>query len=159
MAFVLYISLFALALYVAGLAIRYALFVRDKRRAERRSRLGAFPVARIDEVEPGGVRKFQLLCDRYRIDCFLIRYDGEFHAYVNRCRHMATPLDFVRNRFFTDDGRYLICMTHGALYEPRSGLCVDGPCKGASLHRLPVHLDGGEVLVACPRGDLAFLEE
>jgi nitrite reductase/ring-hydroxylating ferredoxin subunit len=159
MAFVLYVSLLALALYLIGLAIRQALFLRDKKRSERRSRFGAFPVARIEELEPGAVRKFQIICGRYRVDCFLIRYDGEFYAYVNRCRHMTTPLDFVRNQFFTDDRRYLVCMTHGALYEPRSGLCVEGPCKGAALYRLPVTIDRGEVLVGCPEGDLAFLAD
>jgi nitrite reductase/ring-hydroxylating ferredoxin subunit len=72
---------------------------------------------------------------------------------------MTTPLDFVRYQFLTEDGRHLVCMTHGALYEPETGLCVDGPCKGLSLYQLPVHVDGGEVLVACPSGDLSFLAE
>jgi nitrite reductase/ring-hydroxylating ferredoxin subunit len=29
--------------------------------------------------------------------------------------------------FFDDSRRYLICATHGAMYEPRSGHCVAGP--------------------------------
>jgi nitrite reductase/ring-hydroxylating ferredoxin subunit len=93
------------------------------------------------------------------LDAFLINDRGSFHAYVNRCRHMPTPLDFVRDEFLSDDGRYLRCYTHGALYEFASGLCVDGPCKGESLFRLPVHVDGGEVLVGCPDGDLKPLAD
>jgi nitrite reductase/ring-hydroxylating ferredoxin subunit len=72
---------------------------------------------------------------------------------------MATPLDFIRDQFLSEDGRYLMCYTHGALYEFASGVCVAGPCKGEALYRLPVHLDGGEVLVACPEGDLKALAD
>ena len=121
---------------------------------ERESRAGARVVARVQEMAPGSVKKFGLICQQYRVDAFLINYQGAFHAYVNRCRHMTTPLDFVRDQFFTEDGRHLICMTHGALYDPESGVCVDGPCKGQSLHALPVRVEGDEVLVDCPRGDL-----
>src|SRR4029078_6221449 len=35
----------------------------------------------------------------------------------------------------------------------------DGPCKGESLYRLPVRVDGGEVLVGCPEGDLRQLAD
>jgi nitrite reductase/ring-hydroxylating ferredoxin subunit len=27
----------------------------------------------------------------------------------------------------------LVCATHGALYQPDSGLCIAGPCRGARL--------------------------
>jgi nitrite reductase/ring-hydroxylating ferredoxin subunit len=38
----------------------------------------------------------------------------------------------------------LICATHGALYEPANGACVDGPCCGASVATVAVHEhDGG----------------
>jgi nitrite reductase/ring-hydroxylating ferredoxin subunit len=110
-------------------------------------------------MEPGTVRKFWLICQKYRVDGFLVNYEGRFHAYVNRCRHMTTPLDFVRNQFFSEDGRYLQCLTHGAVYDPESGLCVEGPCKGLELHRLPVIIERGEVFVSCPAGNLSFLED
>jgi nitrite reductase/ring-hydroxylating ferredoxin subunit len=57
----------------------------------------------------------------------------------------------------SEDGRYLMCYTHGALYEFGTGLCVEGPCKGEALYRLPVLVDRGEVLVGCPEGDLKAL--
>ena len=126
---------------------------------ERESRLGGRLVARVEEMKPGSVRKFWLICEKYRVNAFLINYQGRFHAYINRCRHMTTPLDFVRYQFFTPDGRHLICLTHGALYEPDSGLCVEGPCKGLSLYRLPVLVNQGEILVGCPSEDLSFLKD
>ena len=155
----IYLSLLFLALYLLGLVVRRLVFLRDKRRVERESRSGGTVIARVDEMRPGSVKKFWLICQKYRIDGFLINYQGDFHAYVNRCRHMTTPLDFVRYQFFTEDGQQLICMTHGALYDPRSGLCVDGPCKGLSLYQLPVHVDRGEVLVGCPSGELSVLAD
>jgi nitrite reductase/ring-hydroxylating ferredoxin subunit len=155
----LYLSLLFLALYLIGILVQKYLFLREKRSMELESRQGGRVVARVQELQPGSVKKFRLVCQKYRVDCFLVNYRGKFHAYVNRCRHMTTPLDFVRYKFLTEDGRHLVCMTHGALYEPETGLCVDGPCKGLSLYRLPVHVDGGEVLVACPAGDLSFLAE
>ncbi|HEX9146325.1 MAG TPA: Rieske 2Fe-2S domain-containing protein, partial [Candidatus Binatia bacterium] len=100
-----------------------------------------------------------LVCDKYRVDAFLVNDQGSFHAYVNRCRHMSTPLDFVRDQFLSEDRRHLMCYTHGALYEPATGLCIAGPCKGELLYRLPVRVDRGDVLVGCPQGDLAYLRD
>ena len=154
-----YLSLFFLCVYLVGLAIRRLVFLRDRARMARQSRAGARMIARIEEMQPGSVKKFGLICRKYRVDGFLINHQGEFHAYVNSCRHMTTPLDFMRNQFLTEDGRNLVCMTHGALYEPASGLCVAGPCKGLSLYRLPVLVDRGEVLVGCPSGDVTFLAD
>lgn len=159
MAVTIYLSLFFLALYLVGLALYRAKFLRDRRRMEQESRQGARVVARVREVTPGSVKKFWLICQKYRLDGFLINDRGEYHAYVNRCRHMPTPLDFVRDEFISEDGRFLRCYTHGALYEFSTGLCIDGPCKGESLYRLPVRIDGGEVLVGCPEGDLRPLAD
>lgn len=159
MALTIYLSLFFLCLYLLGLFIRRYLFLRDKARMEQESRSAGRVIARVEEMRPGSVKKFCLICQKYRVEAFLINYQGTFHAYVNRCRHMTTPLDFVRYQFFTEDGRRLICLTHGALYEPDSGVCVEGPCKGLALYRLPVLIDRGEVLVGCPPGDLSFLAD
>jgi nitrite reductase/ring-hydroxylating ferredoxin subunit len=159
MALTIYLSLIFLALYLIGLAIQRWLFRRDRRRMADESRGGGRVIAKVDDLTPGSVKKFWLICQKYRLDAFLINDRGSFHAYVNRCRHMPTPLDFVRDEFISDDGRFLRCYTHGALYEFATGLCIDGPCKGESLYRLPVRVDRGEVLVACPAGDLKPLAE
>jgi nitrite reductase/ring-hydroxylating ferredoxin subunit len=155
----IYLSVLFLTLYLIGLVIRRYLFVRDKRRMDSESRRGARLIARAEEIQPGSIKKFWLICQKYRVDAFVINDHGNFHAYVNRCLHMTTPLDFVRDQFLSEDGRHLMCYTHGALYEPASGLCVAGPCKGESLYRLPVHVEHGEVLVGCPQGDLSYLAD
>lgn len=159
MALTIYLSLIFLTLYLIGLALRRWLFWRDRRRMAGESRGGGRVIAKVDDLTPGSVKKFWLICQKYRLDAFLINDQGSFHAYVNRCRHMPTPLDFVRDEFISDDGRFLRCYTHGALYEFATGLCIDGPCKGEALYRLPVSVDHGEVLVGCPPGDLKPLAE
>ena len=159
MTLTIYLSLFFLCLYFLGMVLRKYFFLRDKALMERESKLGGRVVARVEEMQPGSIKKFWLICQKNRIDAFLINYRGEFYAYVNRCRHMTTPLDFVRYQFFTEDGRHLICKTHDAIYDPDSGFCVEGPCKGLSLYKLPTVVDQGEVIVGCPSGDLSFLAD
>jgi nitrite reductase/ring-hydroxylating ferredoxin subunit len=159
MATTIYLSLSFLALYLIGLAIHRWIFTRDRKRMLAESRAGGRVVARADELEPGAVKKFWLICQKYRLDAFLVNDQGHYRAYVNRCRHMPTPLDFVRNEFLSDDRRFLQCYTHGALYEFATGECIAGPCKGESLYRLPVWVDRGEVLVSCPAGDLRPMAE
>ena len=159
MAVTVYLSLLFIVLYLAGLAIRRYLFLRDKRRMAEESRDGGRVIAAVGDLPPGGVKKFWLICQKYRVDGFLVNDQGRFHAYVNRCRHMTTPLDFVRDQFLSEDGRHLMCYTHGALYDFSTGVCVSGPCKGESLYRLPVRVERGEVLVSCPQGDVSYLKD
>jgi nitrite reductase/ring-hydroxylating ferredoxin subunit len=41
------------------------------------------------------------------------------------------------------DGHHLQCATHGALFDPLSGVCISGPCAGDALQRLdPDHPTG-----------------
>ena len=67
---------------------------------------------------------------------FAVRYLGQAHAYLNRCAHVPMELDWQPGKFFEGDGRYIICATHGAIYEPDSGICAAGPCRGAKLIKL-----------------------
>ena len=78
---------------------------------------------------------------------FAIAYDGEVHAYVNVCPHRGTSLDWQPGEVFDESGLYLICATHGAQFEPDTGLCIAGPCQGACLQRIPVTLEAGHVVL------------
>jgi nitrite reductase/ring-hydroxylating ferredoxin subunit len=64
---------------------------------------------------------------------FAIRYQGQVHGYLNRCAHVAMEMDFQPNRFFDISGDWLICATHGALYQPQTGQCRSGPCRGGLI--------------------------
>lgn len=78
---------------------------------------------------------------------FAIRFGGRLRAYVNRCPHRGTELDWQPGEFFEESGLYLVCSTHGALFEPGTGYCVAGPCRGASLEPLQVREREGQVFV------------
>ena len=107
-------------------------------------------VADAGEIAPGTSRKFVFTADGFDTEGFIVNVDGALHAYVNRCRHVPAGLDWVENQFFTEDGRYLQCATHGALYVPESGECVAGPPCGKTLIRIPLMFEGGAVWAECP---------
>lgn len=71
---------------------------------------------------------------------FVIRWQGALHAYRNSCPHVGSPLDWPENRFFDASGRYLMCGTHGAVFRPEDGFCVEGPCAGRALERVVIRL-------------------
>lgn len=83
---------------------------------------------------------------------FAVRHGGAVRAFVNRCPHLGTELDWNPGEFFDVTGLYLVCSTHGAIFEPGTGFCVAGPCHGASLEPLQVREEGGQVLL---QGDTA----
>jgi nitrite reductase/ring-hydroxylating ferredoxin subunit len=76
---------------------------------------------------------------------FAVRQAGAVHAYLNRCAHVAMELDWQEGVFFDSAGRDLLCSTHGATYETRSGRCVGGPCNGTSLVKLRIEERAGGV--------------
>ena len=67
---------------------------------------------------------------------FVVRQDGEVHGYLNRCAHVAMELDWQEGVFFDSFGHDLICSTHGAIYDARSGRCLGGPCNRTPLVKL-----------------------
>lgn len=69
---------------------------------------------------------------------FVVRYNGEVYGYINQCAHVPVELDWNEGDFFDLTRHYLICATHGAHYQPQTGYCVMGPCKGRSLKPLKV---------------------
>jgi nitrite reductase/ring-hydroxylating ferredoxin subunit len=121
-------------------------------RARRNKNALRYLVGRSDEIAPGESRKFLLPIDGVDEECFLINFRGQLHAYVNRCRHIPIPMDWVDNQFFEEGGRYLMCQTHGALYEPASGECLAGPAGacGKYLFRVPLDVERGMVYARPP---------
>jgi nitrite reductase/ring-hydroxylating ferredoxin subunit len=93
---------------------------------------------------------FSLLDGDRQVQGLLVNWQGIYHAYVNRCPHAGTPLDLWPNEFFTEDGRWLVCATHGAIFAPESGICVEGPCPGARLEPLAVSREGDRLAVRIP---------
>ena len=75
---------------------------------------------------------------------FAIGYQGRVHAYLNRCTHVPMEMDYQEGQFFDDTGRWLLCATHGAAYQPDTGACAGGPCRGG-LVKIALSEEGGRV--------------
>ena len=84
-----------------------------------------------------GVR-FEVCVSGRRTPAFVIRYGGHVYAYLNQCAHVPMELDWSEGQFFETSGLYLMCATHGATYEPDTGHCVGGPCRGGALQPVRV---------------------
>lgn len=104
------------------------------------------PLCASDELaERGRAFVFDVLLWGRPARAFVLRFDGQVVAYLNQCAHVAAEMDWQEGEFLDADKRYIICAIHGATYEPRSGLCVAGPCAGARLRTLHVSEADGRV--------------
>jgi len=106
-------------------------------------------LCRLDDIPADDTRSFVLGEGDWPLRGLLVRTGGEaVQAYVNRCPHAGHQLSFRPDRFLTPDKALILCQSHGALFDKRSGRCVGGPCVGESLTRVPVEVVDGEVRLA-----------
>ncbi|HEX4782268.1 MAG TPA: Rieske 2Fe-2S domain-containing protein [Usitatibacter sp.] len=103
--------------------------------------------ASADLAEAGKGVRFTLAREGGEEKGFAVRHAGKVRGYVNRCPHMGTELDWQPGEFFEEGGLYLVCSTHGAIFEPGNGFCAAGPCRGASLEPLEVREQDGQILL------------
>lgn len=99
----------------------------------------------VTEAGPGV--RFTVEQDGETVPAFVIRFHGCVHAYLNRCGHVPVELDWQPGEFFDVTRLYLICATHGALYDPRTGACIEGRCRGQGLVPLPVVERAGGIFI------------
>ncbi len=98
-----------------------------------------------EQLQEGGrALAFDVLHAGQSCRAFAVRYEGQVHAYLNRCTHVSMEMDYQEGQFFDDSGRWLLCSTHGAAYEPDSGACAGGPCRGG-LVKIPLSEGEGHV--------------
>ena len=76
---------------------------------------------------------------------FALRFEGRVVCYLNRCAHVPTEMDWQPGEFLDADRRFILCSMHGAIYEPTSGQCIGGPCRGERLMAIDVVERGGQV--------------
>ena len=98
-------------------------------------------------LEKGNGIRFDLPALGKRITGFVVRYEGMPHAYVNRCAHVPVELDWNHGDFFDVTRSFIICATHGAHYNPLTGYCVMGPCKGKSLQKIAVSEVSNQIII------------
>lgn len=78
----------------------------------------------------------------------LFRQGEQIVAYHNVCPHQGRNLNFAADKFLFDPSGRLVCPHHGALFEVTSGACVQGPCQGASLRQVKLHIENDMVELA-----------
>jgi len=105
-------------------------------------------LCRLDDLADRPCRGFRVGDGPWPLSGFLVRKGNAVHAYLNRCPHARHPLNIRPDEFLTPDRSLIVCCSHGALFELDTGYCVDGPCAGDSLTRIPVELLSGYVLLA-----------
>ena len=101
-------------------------------------------------LAPGEVRaiRFAPSAEGMRREALVLRDErGDVRAFRNLCKHLPILLDAGSRRYLTPDGTALFCATHGARYRLEDGLCVHGPCKGASLDAVPIEREGDALFV------------
>lgn len=84
---------------------------------------------RLGRIENGEVKHWSIL---------IYRLGQAVYGYENQCPHEGVGLDFGGERFVNDNGSLLMCGKHGALFDPGTGECVDGPCLGQALKPVPL---------------------
>ncbi len=82
-----------------------------------------------DLTDGGRAWAFDVCYRGQTLRAFAVRFQGQVHAYLNQCSHVAMELDFKEGHFFDDSGCRLICSTHGALFAPDTGACLGGPAR------------------------------
>ncbi len=109
-------------------------------------------VCRFEELDDPGCREFRIGEGDWPFRGFVVRQGDKLYAYQNFCMHVGHPLNWKPDEFLTEDGRQIICSSHGATYTVAEGLCSGGPCKGRSLRKVAVEIRAGDVVVRGPDG-------
>jgi nitrite reductase/ring-hydroxylating ferredoxin subunit len=81
--------------------------------------------------------EFSLDIDQQTYSFVAARAGEELKVWLNICPHAGRRLDYAPGKFL-QQGNQLICAAHGASFDLSDGLCVAGPCRGASLIRVRV---------------------
>jgi nitrite reductase/ring-hydroxylating ferredoxin subunit len=101
--------------------------------------------ASADLAERGRAFVWDQLVYRQPARAFALRFDGRVVAYVNRCAHVPTEMDWQPGEFLDMDRRWILCSIHGAAYEPADGRCVGGPCGRSKLMAIATEERDGQV--------------
>ena len=107
-------------------------------------------LCRLDDIPDNSGRGYSvgLPDEPSPVDILVVRRGMLIKAYRNVCPHKGLNLDWVPDRFMDPTGEYLQCANHDALFRIEDGYCVSGPCAGARLKPVAVHVD--------PNGDVAL---
>jgi nitrite reductase/ring-hydroxylating ferredoxin subunit len=107
---------------------------------------GPLPLCTAATLEEKG-RAFVWQVQQYRrpVRAFALRFDGRVRAYLNRCLHVPTEMDWQPGEFLDIERQVILCSIHGAAYRPTDGQCVGGPCGRGRLVAIRTEETDGHV--------------
>lgn len=111
-------------------------------------------IAKSSDLNEGQVIEFQFIRGSRKGDGFIAPFVGEIVAFENVCQHIPVKLDVLGSKIYDRDGKHFICQNYGALYEPISGMCVSGPCKGKKLKKLKIEISDGMIWLEESQGQV-----
>lgn len=101
-----------------------------------------------DALQNGGTgMRFQWCRLNQTLNGIAIAFEGQVYAYQNACPHRDTELDWQPGEVFDETGLYLVCATHGAMFEPKTGVCISGPCRGSHLLAVTVAVESRQIIL------------
>lgn len=99
-------------------------------------------LCRLADLPAEGSLRLDFQADEYGHGLCVIRKDSRTYAYLNRCAHQDTAMDWVPGQFLDASGEFIVCAMHGAHFRVEDGYCVLGPCRGRFLRAVRVVEDG-----------------
>ena len=101
----------------------------------------------LNYINDGEAKGFTLNTKHGRCGLIVIRRGNKVIGYINSCPHIGTPLEISPERFLDRTREYILCSTHGALFQISDGLCVSGPCFNERLTPFHVEVRDGVIFV------------
>ncbi|WP_063331302.1 Rieske (2Fe-2S) protein [Marinomonas sp. TW1] len=102
----------------------------------------------VNDIEEGASKGF-LENDAGHDLFFVVKQEGQLYAWRNACPHVdGAPMAWRKDAYMDAQKIHVTCHAHGALFEPKTGLCIQGPCLGQRLEKIPLHVsEAGEVSI------------
>lgn len=92
-------------------------------------------------ISMGEAREWPVLNSQAPLSVMMVKTPVGCFAFLNSCPHTGAPLNWLPNQFLSEDGQYIQCSTHFALFERETGACIAGPCHGQSLTAVTLRED------------------
>ena len=109
-----------------------------------------YVICRTVEIDDRDVKGFVLMREGENGEpkpwpIMITRKCNQFYGYENACPHQGERLDTTPGQFLDEDENFITCGNHQAQFDPDTGECFIGPCKGERLTPINLVIDDGDV--------------